>query len=79
MIVVNNEGIVIASSPFIQRCDDNGEYGLIKVWFDQSFFYIGNSDRDTYLIVDNIEVDMKKKWVYNSGNVSEFISPTHSA
>lgn len=79
MIVVDNNNIVIASSPFIQRCDDNGEYGIIKVWFDQGFYYIGTQDRDTYQIIDDIEVDMSKKLMYVDGSVIEFISPTQSA
>lgn len=78
MIVVDNNNIVIASSPLIQRCDDNGEYGIIKVWFDQEFYYIGTQDRDTYQIVDGIDADMTKKWSYSDGVLSEIISPTQS-
>lgn len=78
MIVVDNNGKIIASSQLIQRCDDNGEYGIIKVWIDQSFYYIGTQDRDTYQIIDGIDVDMSRNWEFVNGSAVEVISATQS-
>lgn len=78
MIVVDNNNKVIASSELIQRCDDNGEYGIIKVWIGQSFYYIGTQDRDTYQIIDGIDVDITKQWEFINGNVIEIVSATQS-
>lgn len=78
MIVVDNNGKIVASSELIQRCDDNGEYGIIKVWIGQSFYYIGTQDRDTYQIIDGVDVDMSKSWEFVNGSPVEVISATQS-
>lgn len=53
MVVVKNpQGEVIAEGVNAERVDAQGEQGLIKVTVNAEggFFYLGNTDRDTFVI-----------------------------
>ncbi len=66
MILINNDNVVLASSNIIERVDAQDEIGLIKVG-DDSFYYIGTDDRNTYRIIENVTApdSNEYQWINN--------------
>lgn len=68
MIVVDTNGLVLASAELIERVDELGEQNIIKVSRDDSHFYIATEDRDSYIIYDGINTPTEtENYTYING------------
>jgi len=71
MIIVDTNDYVVGEGVKIEVVDAQGETGLVKVTVHEdgpnNFYYIGNDDRDDYLIYNVSTPDPNKKWQYIDG------------
>lgn len=75
MILVDTNGLVLASADLIERVDEFGEENIIKVTREDSYFYIATEDRDSYVIYDNIYTPTDtENYTYINGIFSMFVN-----
>lgn len=79
MIAIDLENFVQGSGELIEWIDNGDEKDLLKVWTsveNNSFWFIGTEDRETYQIIDGVEVpNNNNHWYYINGEFVPFVAP----
>jgi hypothetical protein len=64
MITIDKNGVVMGVGYDIQVVDEQDEIGLIKIYVDGGYWYIGTEDRHEYEIYDVNTPDNQLGWTY---------------